>query len=168
MQKGELSLLIEMLKSDIQTSMRSHFEIFKNETEGGIGRKVEQKEMQDALGKKISTLEFWREIDYVKSMIHTVSRDLALAGLSGQSSGGGGSKSTSNSAIKTLIRQEIETKVDEERLTLALSAKADTLDLKDLVTRQNKLEAYVHERLNQRGKTEHDITHEMLKRDEEN
>ena len=101
-------------------------------------------------------------------MIHTVSRDLALAGLSGQSSGGGGNKSTSNSAIKTLIRQEIEKKVDEEKLNLALSTKADSLDLKDLLTRQNKLEAYVHERLNQRGQTEHDITREMLKRDEEN
>jgi hypothetical protein len=103
-QKAELSLLIEMLKSDIQTSMRSHFEIFKNETEGGITRKVEQKDLQEALSKKISSLEFWREIDYVKSMIHTVSRDLALAGLAGQSSGGGGNKSSSNSAIKTLIR----------------------------------------------------------------
>ena len=45
MQKAELSLLIEMLKSDIMTSMRSHFEIFKNETEGGIMKKVEQKEL---------------------------------------------------------------------------------------------------------------------------
>ena len=83
MQKSELSLLIEMLKSDIQTSMRSHFEIFKNETDGGISRKVEHKELNEALSKKISSLEFWKEVDYIKSMIHTVSRDLALAGLSG-------------------------------------------------------------------------------------
>jgi len=82
-QKSELSLLIEMLKSDIQTSMRSHFEIFKNETDGGITRKVEHKELNEALSKKISSLEFWKEVDYIKSMIHTVSRDLALAGLSG-------------------------------------------------------------------------------------
>lgn len=48
-----------------------------------------------------------------------------------------------------------------------LKAKADSTDLKDLIIRQNNLEAYVHSILNQKGKTEHDITSEMLKRDEE-
>ena len=122
-QKVELSLLIEMLKSDIQTSMRSHFEIFKNETEGGITRKVEQKDLQEALSKKISSLEFWREIDYVKSMIHTVSRDLALAGLAGQTSGVGDNKPSSNSAIKTLIRcrRDLSANNDETQSHLDLA-----------------------------------------------
>jgi hypothetical protein len=58
--------------------------------------------------------------------------------------------------------------VDEDKLNLVLQAKADTHELKDLLNRQNNLEAYVHNLLNERGKTEIDLTHEMIKRDEEN
>jgi hypothetical protein len=47
--KSELSLMMEMLKSDIQVAMRTHFEIFKNETDSGINKKVETKELKNAL-----------------------------------------------------------------------------------------------------------------------
>ena len=47
--KSELSLMMEMLKSDIQVAMRTHFEIFKNETDNGINKKVETKELKNAL-----------------------------------------------------------------------------------------------------------------------
>ncbi len=116
----------------------------------------------------MSTSEFWKEIDLIKSMMHTISRDMAIAGIAGQSSGGGGNKGPSNSAIKALIRQEIERKVDEDRLNEVLVKKADISELREIINRQNNLESYVHKTLNQKGKTDHDITNEMIKRDEEN
>ncbi len=61
----------------------------------------------------------------MKSNIHTISRDLAIAGIAGQSSSGGGNKGPTNSAIKALIKQEMERKIDENRMNEALSRKAD-------------------------------------------
>jgi len=49
-----------------------------------------------------------------------------------------------------------------------LTTKADALDLKELINRQNNLESYVHQILNERGKSEQDLTRAMLERDEEN
>lgn len=92
--------------------MRAHFEIFKNETDNGINKKVEAKELKNALAAKVSTSEFFREMESVKSQIYSISRDLAMAGIGGSSSSGGGNKAANNSAIKTLIRQEIERKAD--------------------------------------------------------
>ena len=84
--------------------MRTHFEIFKNETDNGINKKVEVKELKNALSQKVSTSEFFREMEAVKSQIYSISRDLAMAGIGGSSSSGGGNKAANNSAIKTLIR----------------------------------------------------------------
>ena len=110
--KSELNLMMEMMKSDIQVAMRAHFEIFKNETDSGINKKVETKELKNALSAKVSSSEFFREMESVKSQIYSISRDLAMAGIGGSSSSGGGNKAANNSAIKTLIRQEIEKKAD--------------------------------------------------------
>lgn len=110
--KSEVNLMMEMMKSDIQVAMRAHFEIFKNETDIAIKQKVETKELKNALAAKVSTTEYFREMDSIKSQIYSISRDLAMAGIGGSSSSGGGNKAASNSAIKTLIRQEIERKAD--------------------------------------------------------
>ena len=50
--------------------------------------------------------------------------------------------------------------MDEDKLARALETKVDIAELKDLINRQNNLEAYVHNNLNQRGKTETDLTRE--------
>lgn len=110
--KSELNLMMEMMKSDIQVAMRAHFDIFKNETDSGINKKVEAKELKSALSAKVSTTEFFREVESIRSQIYSISRDLAMAGIGGASSSGGGNKAANNSAIKTLIRQEIEKKAD--------------------------------------------------------
>ena len=159
--------MMEMLKSDIQVAMRTHFDLFKTETDNGINKKVEQKDLKQALQSKVSTSEFFRELESVKSQIHSISRDLAMAGIGGSSSSGGGNKASNNSAIKTLIRQEIEKKVDFDRLEEFLKVKADLTEFRDLVARQNTLEDYVHKMLDKRPKKDRDITQEMIQRDEE-
>jgi hypothetical protein len=83
----------------------------------------------------VGTGEFFREMEQVKSMIHTISRDLAVAGIGGGSTGGGSSKVGANSALKTLIKQECEKKVDQERVDELLKAKADVASLREIIER---------------------------------
>lgn len=165
--KSELNLMIEMMKSDIQVAMRAHFEIFKNETDSGINKKVETKELKNALAAKVSSTEFFRELESVKSQIYSISRDLAMAGIGGSSSSGGGNKAANNSAIKTLIRQEIERKADQDKVDEAIKLKADIAELKEVIARQNTLESYVYKMFDKKPKKERDITQQMLDRDDE-
>ena len=76
---------MEMLKRDTEIAMRTHFEIFKHETEGNLGRKVEQKELKPLLQGKVSTTEFYREMDHMKSQLLAMSREMAVAGLGSNS-----------------------------------------------------------------------------------
>ena len=47
--KSELNLLMEMLKREVEVALRTHFDIFKNETEGSLTKKVELLELKPLL-----------------------------------------------------------------------------------------------------------------------
>ena len=79
--KQDLNLLIEMLKRETEVAMRTHFEHFKAETDAAIVKKADLTHVKSQLQGKVSTSEFWKEIEYVKSMIHTMSRELAVSGI---------------------------------------------------------------------------------------
>ena len=107
MLKSDLNLLIEMLKRETEVAMRTHFEQFKNETEGSLLKKVEQQELKAALQSKVSNGEFWKEIEHIKSMIHSMNREMAVAGIggSGTSIAASGKKlSSGHGAMKILIK----------------------------------------------------------------
>ena len=90
-----------------------------------------------------------------------------MAGIGGSSSSGGGNKAANNSAIKTLIRQEIERKADQDKVDEAIKLKADLAELKEVIARQNTLESYVYKMFDKKAKKERDITQQMLDRDDE-
>ena len=47
--RNELNMLIDMIKRETEVAMRTHFEIFKNETNGDLQRKVEMKDLKGLL-----------------------------------------------------------------------------------------------------------------------
>ena len=128
--KTELNLLIEMLKREIEVAMRTHFDIFKNEALSGIDKKVDKSELKTLLQGKVSISEFWKEIDHIKSMMHTMSRELAGAGIGGASGNKGG-----NSVIRTMIKQECEGKIDKVLVDQMLVEKADLKAFHELIKR---------------------------------
>jgi hypothetical protein len=111
-------MLIEMMKRETEVAMRTHFEIFKNETESNVQKKVEQKDLKAMLATKVSTSEFFREMEHLKGMMHTMSRELAVAGIGGSnvSSSAASKGSGGSAALRTLIKQECENKVDKDAL----------------------------------------------------
>lgn len=110
MLRGELNLLIEMLKRETEVALRTHFEIFRNEQESGLAKKVEKDDMKVQLKEKVSIKEFWKEIDHIKTLMHTLSREMAIAGISATSSSAAQGNSTSsgkggvNAALKSLVK----------------------------------------------------------------
>lgn len=114
--KSELNLLIEMMKREIEVAMRTHFDIFKNETDGNMTKKVEMAELKPLLQAKVSTSEFWKEIEHVKTLIHSISREMAVAGIGGVAVGASSANKSSSggvgsAALRTLLKQECENMV---------------------------------------------------------
>ncbi len=47
--RSDLNLLLEMLKRETEVAMRTHFDHFKNETEGSLAKKLEKSELKSNL-----------------------------------------------------------------------------------------------------------------------
>jgi len=118
--KQDLNLLIEMLKRETDVAMRTHFEHFKAETDAALVKKADIAQVKSQLQSKVSTSEFWKEIEYVKSMIHTMTRELAVAGITSQQASSGGKKGPDTGALRTMIKAEVEGKVDRDELKAML------------------------------------------------
>ena len=120
--RTELNILIELLKRDMEIAMRTHFETFKKETDSNVASKVDSKDFKDKLANKISVNEYSREMDYLRGMLHTISREMAIAGIGGTTSGGG---QGANTALRVLVKQECENKIDTSRFQELMLNKAD-------------------------------------------
>ena len=126
--KQDLNLLIEMLKRETDVAMRTHFEHFKAETDAALVKKADLIQVKSQLQGKVSTNEFWKEIEYVKSMIHTMTRELAVAGITSQQAASGGKRAVGpdTGALRTMIKAEIDKRViGQDADLIANTAKAD-------------------------------------------
>jgi len=102
-----------MMKRETEVALRTHFELFRQEIRGEVGKKIEGKEVKQMVQQKVSTSEFSREMDHIRSLINSLNRQLALlngggAPMSPTSGGSGGGSpamgKNTNSALRALVK----------------------------------------------------------------
>lgn len=173
--RGELTLLVEMIKRETEVALRTHFETFRNEFEGGLNRKVELKDVKIMLKDKVSQAEYTRELEHIKSGLYNITREMAVAGIGGGSGGGAqgplasgaSSNKNANAALRILVKQEMEGKVDHGEVVEMLKDKAEAKALRELIARQNNLESFVHKQFNVKGAQEVEVTKKLIEDAEE-